>query len=173
MSDQHSTADQIMTQIGEAVELGRSGKQDEARQRFDAIWKTIGPNADPFHRCTIAHYAADVQTDPETELIWDQRALAAADEVTDERARRHNPSLAIAGFYPSLHLNLAQDHRNLGDLNKAREHVAAGQASTHTLADDDYGTTIRAGLDRLADELDAVLMRSPSSEADGNQDAPR
>lgn len=153
MPDQQDTPDPIMDQISTAIGLSRSGDQTAARQRFAAIWDLIGPDGDPFHRCTLAHYAADVQLTAEDELSWDLRALAAAEELTDERARQHHHSLTVAGFYPSLHLNLARDYQKLGDLPRAREHLAAAQSSTSALAGDGYGTMIRSGISRLAGEL--------------------
>jgi hypothetical protein len=73
--------------------------------------------------------------------------------MNDERARKHHHSLTVAGFYPSLHLNLARDYQKLGDLPRAREHLAAARSSTSALADDGYGTMIRSGISRLAGEL--------------------
>ena len=35
--------------------------------------------------CVLAHSMADVQDDVRQELVWDQRALAAADPLTDDR----------------------------------------------------------------------------------------
>ena len=70
---------------------------------------------DDFHRCVIAHFMADLQEDERDELMWDERALAAVDGVSDERAQEYHPSLQVRGFMPSLYLSLADDHRRLGD----------------------------------------------------------
>ena len=51
-----------MVQITEAVELGRAGDRDAARWRLAEIWDEIGRPGDPFHRCVLAHFAADVQS---------------------------------------------------------------------------------------------------------------
>jgi hypothetical protein len=101
----------------------------------------------------LAHFAADVQPDVETELMWDLRALAAADDVTDERARQYHESLSVAGFYPSLHASLADDYRRLGDRKQAREHLRRAQDTAGVLGDDPYGRMIREGIARIADEL--------------------
>jgi hypothetical protein len=58
---------------------------------------------------------ADVRDDPAGELEWDLRALYAADSLSDERVQEHHGSLAVQGFYPSLHLNLGEDYRKMGD----------------------------------------------------------
>jgi hypothetical protein len=59
----------------------------------------------------------------------------------------------VAAMYPSLHLNLADCHRRLGDLDRARDHLAQGQAAAGALPDDGYGQLIRGGLDRLAEQV--------------------
>jgi len=56
---------------------------------FAQVWTEIGgEDGDPFHVCALAHSMADVQNDVHEELLWDLRALAAADLLTDERAAR-------------------------------------------------------------------------------------
>jgi hypothetical protein len=61
----------------------------------------------------------------------------------------------VAAFYPSLHLNLGEDYRKLGDLAIARRHLELGRAAAARLGDDPYGSMIRAGLDGLAERLSA------------------
>lgn len=138
--------DPVLAEIGEAVAAAHAGHRDEARRRFAALWERIGPGGDPLHRCVLAHHAADVQDDPHEELRWDERALAAADETTDARVRAHHPSTAVAGFYPSLHLNLADVHHRLGDDRSARDHLDRAEAATGALPDDGYGRMIANGI---------------------------
>jgi hypothetical protein len=78
--------------------------------------------------------------------VWDLRALAAAEVLTDERAARSGVAGPVAGFYSSL-------HRNLGELDRVHEHLDQGLASVRALGDDGYGQMIKNGLDRLADRL--------------------
>lgn len=151
-TEQH---DPVMARIGEAVALGHGGAAAAARQRFAEIWEDVGPGGDPLHRCALAHYAADVQADPAEELRWDLAALAAADEVGDGRARAHHPTLDVAAFYPSLHLNLADVLRRLGDAARAAHHLDRARASLSTLPDDGYGRMIRGGVERCAARLAA------------------
>jgi hypothetical protein len=145
--------DAIMSRIIEAIALSHGGDRDGARSRLGALWEEIAPDGDPFHRCTLAHYMADVQEDPRDELWWDLRALEAAGSLTDERVKRHHPSMALRAFYPSLHLNLAEDYRRLGALDSAREHLSRARQSADALPEDGYGTMIRRGIARLSDEL--------------------
>lgn len=147
--------DPVMARIGEAVQQGHAGDAAGARLRFAAIWAEIGPGGDPLHRCALAHYAADVQEDPAEELRWDRRALAAADEVGDGRARALHPSLDVAAFYPSLHLNLADVLRRLGEARQAGEHLQQARAALGRLPDDGYGRMIRDGVERCATRLAA------------------
>ena len=148
--------DLVMARIVEAFGLAQAGDGDVARLRFAEIWDEIGLGGDPFHRCALAHYAADVQPDVEAELMWDLRALAAADEVTDERAQRYDGSLSVAEFYPSLHLNLADAYRRFGGQEKAREHIERAQDAVGALGDDGYGRLIRDGIVRCAAQIARV-----------------
>jgi hypothetical protein len=58
---------------------------------------------------------ADAQDDPTHELAWDLRALEAAQRCSEAEASAYHESLSMAGFMPSLHLNLADVYRRLGD----------------------------------------------------------
>lgn len=96
-----------MGAITTAVTLGHQGETARARQELLAIWEDLGVLGDSLHRCTLAHYLADLYPDPAEALIWDVRALDAASALTDHRAGEHHAGLEVAGFYPSLHLNIA------------------------------------------------------------------
>ncbi|MFI5844979.1 hypothetical protein ACIA8K_35290 [Catenuloplanes sp. NPDC051500] len=152
-----NTADDTMVRIGQAVALHhRQGDREAARLLFAQIWEEIGgERGDPLHVCVLAHSMADVQDDVAEELVWDLRALAAADSLTDERTGEAGVELPVAGLYPSLHLNLCDCYRKLGDLDRAREHLERARAGIGVLGDDDYGRLIRGGLQTLAEQLDA------------------
>ncbi|MEV1248383.1 hypothetical protein ACIBO2_28215 [Nonomuraea sp. NPDC050022] len=150
------TADPTMARIGQGVELHHHrGQPDAARELFAQIWDDIGgEQGDPLHVCVLAHSMADVQDDVRQELMWDLRALAAADRVTDEQVAQVGVALPVAGLYPSLHLNLSECYRKLGDLARAREHLQQARAGIGVLGDDDYGRLIKDGLERVAEQLD-------------------
>ncbi|MEJ2885745.1 SRPBCC family protein [Actinomycetospora aeridis] len=139
-------ADPVMTQIGAASELFRSGDVDGARAAFAELWGVAAADDDAYHRCVVAHFAADAEPDAEQELAWDLRALESADEVA---------SREVAHFYPSLHLGLADDYRRVGDDDRARHHLARGQEVLGVLGDDPYGEIVRGAFDRLAALFDA------------------
>ncbi|MCX4552423.1 hypothetical protein OG204_04660 [Streptomyces sp. NBC_01387] len=138
-----------MSRIGQVIMLLHGGDREEARNRFAGLWTEIGESGDALHRCTLAHYMADTQDDPEDELFWDLRALAAADALDDERVGRHDSAVAVRGFYPSLHLNIAADYLKLGRKEAARTHLRRARSATGALADDGYGNGVRAAVDRL------------------------
>lgn len=91
-------------------------------------------------------HRSDLYDDPAESLVWDVRALDAADALTDERAREHHESLRVAGFYPSLHLNLADDFRRLGSFRAATEHLDRAQDHLSALPDDPYRDIVRTAV---------------------------
>ncbi|MER6065179.1 hypothetical protein ACIBJF_31805 [Streptomyces sp. NPDC050743] len=143
MAEQQEQAapDALLTRIGQVVMLHHGGDREEARSRFLNLWAEIGEDGDPLHRCTLAHYLADTQDDPEDELAWDLRALSAAEE-------RGAPPSAL-GLIPSLHLNLAADYVKLGRDEAARGHLRRARDAAAALADDGYGDGVWAAIGRL------------------------
>ncbi|MFF5032795.1 hypothetical protein [Nocardia salmonicida] len=145
-----TTADPIMTRITQGVSDFRTGDPDRARVGLLEVWADIGPAGDPLHRCTLAHYLADTYDDPAEALVWDVRALDAADTLTDTRLNDHHAGLQVAGFYPSLHLNLADNFRRLGAFPAATRHIEAARERLDILPDDDYGALIRGACTGVA-----------------------
>ncbi|MEU7030827.1 hypothetical protein AB0A60_29585 [Streptomyces sp. NPDC046275] len=150
MTGQQVSDDAVMTRIGQAIMLLHGGDREEARNRLGAIWDQLGPDGDPLHRCTLAHYMADAQDDPDVELAWDLRALTAAESLDEDRLARHDSSVALRALAPSLHLNLAADYVKLARPDAARVHLARARAAAEALDDDGYGNGVRAAIERLA-----------------------
>ncbi|WP_330341306.1 hypothetical protein [Streptomyces sp. NBC_00557] len=150
MAEQQEQAapDAVLTRIGQVVMLHHGGDREEARSRLLTLWAEIGEDGDPLHRCTLAHYLADTQDDPEDELAWDLRALSAAEEVSDGGAPP-----GVRGFLPSLHLNLAADYVKLGRDEAARSHLRRARETAGALAPDGYGEGVRAAIGRLQSRL--------------------
>lgn len=142
--------DTMMEQIQAATMLG---DREAARRRLAELWEVIGPAGDPLHRVTLAHFMADVQDDPADELMWDLRALEAADELTDARAQAHHASLQVEAFYPSLHLNVAECYRKLGQRDLARQHIAEAEKRVAVLPHEGLGAMTRRAIARLAEAL--------------------
>ncbi|MGW4522689.1 hypothetical protein [Amycolatopsis sp. NPDC004378] len=137
--------DDVLVAIDAGLRQHIGGDRAGAYATFTALWASIGPDGEPLHRVALAHHMADVCDDPAEELEWDLRALTAAGAMTDTATAR--------GFYPSLHLNLGEDYRKLGDEPAAREQLALARSCLAALGDDDYATGIRLALDGLAERL--------------------
>lgn len=145
-----------MARITRGIEHGQRGERASARDVLQALWDELGPDGDPLYRCAAAHAMADVQDDAQAELRWDLRALAAAAELTDERVAMAGVDGPVLGFYPSLHLNLADVYRRLGERSFALDHARLGLAALDGLRSNDYLDTIRRSLERIRGELRGV-----------------
>ena len=149
--------DQVMDRIMQATALHQRGDPAAATAAFTALWAEIGPDGDPLHVVALAHYFADVHDDPAARQEWDLRALAAADALTDDRARTYHASLDVAGFYPSLHANVADNHAALGEYDLARAHLAMARELQDRLGQDAYGELVREYLDKIEARLAASV----------------
>lgn len=148
--------DGVLTRIGQVVMLQHAGDREEARNRFAELWTEVGEDGDALHRCTLAHYMADTQDDPAEELLWDLRALSAAQALSDGPSTDRDRSPEVRGFYPSLHLSLAADYVKLGRPETARTHLRSARAATAGLTDDGYGRGVRAAIERLQETLETA-----------------
>lgn len=119
----------------EGMQAEGAGRHDDARARFARAWET---RTDDWEACIAAHYLARHQPTPEDTLRWNQEALDRADAVTDER---------VHGFYPSLYLNLAHSHQQLGDVAEARRFYDLAAAASTALPEDRYGAIVRQGIE--------------------------
>ncbi|MCX5200026.1 hypothetical protein OG897_00910 [Streptomyces sp. NBC_00237] len=125
------------------------GRADEARRLFEQAW---GSAVDDYDACVAAHYLARQQPSPEKTLRWNRACLERADLVGDAR---------VAGFYPSLHLNMAKSYGDLGDRDRAREHWEQAAAHIDAVPAGPYGDwvrfAIREGLREGAADTGGVL----------------
>jgi hypothetical protein len=150
-----STPEPTMADIAAAVQAGRDGRRADAREQLTAFWERLGPRGDPLRRVTVAHFLADLQDPARGELAWDERALAAVADLTDDHADQQHAGSRVRGFLPSLHLNLADVHRRLRNEPATREHLASAEASTPDLPSGNYGDLIRSGFAQVRDALDS------------------
>ncbi|WP_205328435.1 hypothetical protein [Glycomyces sp. YM15] len=167
MTETPAAPDPIMDAIGRAVVQGHNGDIAEARTALLDLWNRIGVTGDPLHRCTLAHSMADLYDDAAGALAWDVRALDAADAATDERVQAHHAGLQIAGFYPSLHLNLADDYRRLGSFEAAGAHIDAAEQAAPALPEGPYGDLIRRAVEEVAAAI-AEKDTAPRASAPGS-----
>ncbi|GAA2868870.1 hypothetical protein GCM10010472_27790 [Pseudonocardia halophobica] len=148
--------DDVMARVIAAVQRGQTGQRAMARQQLENMWVEVERGGgDDFHRCVIAHFLADLQDDDLAELLWDERALAAVEGVTDERAQEFDRRLQVRGFMPSLYLSVADDHRRLGDTDRAHEHLEKARATVGALGEGAYGELVRGALDKIDQALAA------------------
>jgi len=148
--------DPMMRRIMAAIDKHQRGENDDARVMMSALWAEIGENGDALHRCTLAHYMADLQSDPHQSMAWNQRALSAAEEMSAERLAATFETLDLRSFFPSLHLNLAEDFRELGDKASAARHLDAARQALDPSIDSGLAAMIRGGIDRLQSRLDSA-----------------
>src|SRR5262249_54548842 len=106
----------MIVRMAEAVALGQSGEHERARQALSELWTEITPTGNALHRCALSHHMADLQDDVAEELRWDLLALEAADSVSEQQARAAGVLSSVRSFYPSLHLNIAEAYRKLGNV---------------------------------------------------------
>lgn len=149
-----------MARIARGIEHVQRGERELARRVLQAVWNDLGPDGDPLHRCAAAHSMADVQEHPREELVWDLRALAAAAEISDARVAEAGVDGPAVGFYPSLHLNLADVYRRLGESSFALDHVRLGLAALDGLARNGYLDEIRGSLERIRGALEGAPTQS-------------
>lgn len=147
------TPDPTAEAIDRAVMLGHRGDTESARRDLLATWTQVGVAGDPFHRCTLAHNMADLCDHPAEALMWDVRALDAADALTDERAQQHHATLFVAAFYPSLYLNIADNLRLLGAFSAAAHHIGTAEQHSSALPANAYGNTIRTAISQVREAI--------------------
>jgi len=141
-----------MKEIGEAIVVLHRDGTTQGRPLLLRLWEKHAVDGAPIQISTLAHYLADTEAEVGEELEWDLKSLQAA---TGSRASEdHDPvSADLASFLPSLHLNVGDCYRRLGDLERARRHARFAETRIGVLADDPYGKLIRGGLRRLQARL--------------------
>jgi hypothetical protein len=139
------------------VALGDPGEPKAARRvRLEQMWESIDLD-DHAARCVAAHYIADAQDTLTGEVAWDETALREVELTSDTDLQAIDPSLRVAGFLPSLHLNLADGYRRQGRFEDAEGSLAACAEFDFALdgAGSEYAETVRAGRARLAARIAA------------------
>jgi hypothetical protein len=130
-----------------------AGLPDEARALYEQAW-----NAAPtdWERCVAAHYLARQQPTPQETLRWNEECLRYADAVDDE---------TVAGFYPSLYLNIGHSHEMLGDGQKAAEGYRNAERTLSILPPGPYADMVRDGVARGLERVDLEPLSAPAAAA--------
>lgn len=143
-----------MDEIMAAVATLRDGDRESGRAQLLKCWDIWGGTDSALERATIAHFLADTEQSTIDELRWDLIALEAATGSSESRCG-DAVQAPLAAFLPSLHLNVGDAYRRLGDRNLSRKHAQLGLSTAHLLAKDGYGSMIKGGLARLLARLDS------------------
>lgn len=147
---------ELWQRIGTAITRAQ-GPEDVAESRavFRSLWEDTAPSEHAL-RCVIAHYAADLETEPYAERAWDEAALDEFEAAPPESWSEVGIADS-AGMLPSLHLNLADVIHRCGDADLARAHLTMAERHLDLLPDDAYGTTVRTGITGVRGRLDASV----------------
>lgn len=148
-------------EITDAVGVALGGNRTEGRRRLLTCWEGTGPG-EHAHRCILAHYLADTESDLPAEIAWDEAALAEYAGVRDEDLVPLGIPSA-RGFAPSLHLNLGDGYLRRGEPGRARRHHVLGLAAADVLGTEGYGAMIRAGLENLGLRIEAARNAGPGT----------
>ena len=156
------TPDAVMARIAQGQELAVAGDREGARRIFEEVWDALAGPGDDTRPAARRHagplHGGRPGPTPPRNCAGICEPSHAADSLTDDRARQHHSSLRVAGFYPSLHLNVAAAHHALGQSSEARHHLDRAAQSCEHLADNGYGRMIRGAVERLRAELDAEAV---------------
>ncbi|GAB3131954.1 hypothetical protein GCM10027289_19000 [Tsukamurella serpentis] len=143
----------LMEQLGAAM----TGDVAERKQQLEALWAQIDPH-DHAARCIAAHYIADAQDEVDAEVRWDETCLAESVHVSDADLQAVHESLSVAGFMPSLHLNLADGYRRQGRFVEAGDSLQTSREFDFALdgaLDPAYAAGIREAQETVAAKIAA------------------
>lgn len=131
----------VVAAVGRGMAAEASGDIDGARAAYDDAW-TIA--TDDYERCVAAHYVPRWIDDPSQKLQWNLDALKYADAVGDDR---------VKGFYASLHANVGNCLRLLGDKDGATAAYTTAQAHLGDVQEGPYKDKVAAGIATALDGL--------------------
>jgi hypothetical protein len=131
----------IVKLCAQGMEAGGAGDLDRAAACFQQAWSHASTD---WEKCVAAHYVARHQPSSKATLHWNEQCLEYAKAVGDE---------TVAGFYPSLHLNIGHSHETLGDFDRAAEAYREAWALVGTLPPGAYPDMVRDGVARGLERL--------------------
>jgi hypothetical protein len=126
----------VVKLCAEGMATESAGDSAGAKARFEQAWHEASTD---WERCVAAHYLARQQTTPDSTLFWNEECLRYADAVGDE---------SVAGFYPSLYLNIGYSNEVLGNRERALEGYLRAERLLHTLPSGPYADMVMDGVTR-------------------------
>jgi tetratricopeptide (TPR) repeat protein len=133
----------VIQLCAEGMNLEVNGKPGDALNMYMQAWNIAVTDEEKF---IAAHYVARDQSSIQDKLDWDKTALSCA-----LKAITYKPHL------PSLYLNIAKCYEDLHDYNNALENYKLALSFTSLLANDGYGSMIKAGIDNGLERMNAVI----------------
>lgn len=124
----------VVKLCAQGMQAEAQGKMDEALSLFQQAWQA---SQDDYEACIAAHYVARHAETPEAALHWNLVSLERADRAGGE---------AVAGFYPSLYLNLGWASETLGDRQAATRYYALAAESLAALPPGPYQEMVAQGI---------------------------
>ena len=125
----------IVKLCAEGMAAEAEGRHDDARALFQRAWDG---STDDYEACIAAHYLARHQPNPEETLRWNRESLDRAERVGDDR---------VAGFYPSLYLNMGHAYETLGDRVSAGRYYDLAAEGLGALPDGAYRMMVLGGIE--------------------------
>jgi len=93
----------------QGMAMEEKGKPEEASSLFLQAWNEASNN---FEQFLAAYYVARHQHNPTDQLMWLERALAAALKINDE---------AVQGAFPALYAGIAKCYEDLNNSDNAKK----------------------------------------------------
>jgi tetratricopeptide (TPR) repeat protein len=136
----------IVKLCAQGMEAESSGDLTKAKACFERAWDQA---SDSWERCVAAHYLARHQTTPEATLQWNEECLRQADAVGDD---------SVAGFYPSLCLNIGYSHEVLGNRQQALDAYRGAERLLDSLPAGPYADMVKDGVTRGLARMDRSVQ---------------